>query len=254
MIKTAVLTELAKHGIIVSREEPRRVTPQLRRDDWTAKLYADIRALPIDPAWTIWRNHGILIDYMSIGRLTAYHHAVKLAEDAGVALDEARVLDVGACAGGLLRVIQARFPRAQLSGIDYYQECVDVTRALLPDGDIAQGAIQDLAGMDRTWDVLFCTEVLEHIVDTETPIPSMLAKVAPGGALVVTVPNGRRDTSSAQSSSDGNTYGGHVNFWSEQSWEFYLDRVAPGVRRESGLIPGGDFVDDCLYAVLFQDA
>jgi 2-polyprenyl-3-methyl-5-hydroxy-6-metoxy-1,4-benzoquinol methylase len=44
------------------------------------------------------------------------------------------------------------------------------------------------------YNIIFCTEVLEHIRDTETPIPIMLKLLDDGGSLVLTVPNGAATT------------------------------------------------------------
>ncbi|MCK4934746.1 MAG: methyltransferase domain-containing protein [Simkaniaceae bacterium] len=65
-------------------------------------------------------------------------------------------------------------------------------------------------------DVIFCTEVLEHLQHPESAITHLLTLKKDAGVLILTVPNGRID-SSAQ----------HINFWSPESWKIFLQKSAP---------------------------
>ena len=51
---------------------------------------------------------------------------------------------------------------------------------------------------------------------------------------------------------DGISFGGHVNFWSEESWGFYINRIAGSFRTATGKL-GVHHVDDALFAVIFKN-
>src|SRR6266508_1350835 len=42
--------------------------------------------------------------------------------------------------------------------------------------------------VEQAFDVLFCTEVLEHVSDTYTAIQELARLVKPGGAIIITTP------------------------------------------------------------------
>jgi 2-polyprenyl-3-methyl-5-hydroxy-6-metoxy-1,4-benzoquinol methylase len=94
---------------------------------------------------------------------------------------------------------------------------------------------------------VFCTEVLEHVLPSEESLPRLLRLLRPGGTLVLTVPDGRRDLSPAgHSIADGHSYAGHVNFWGAESWRYYVGRHADGRSFDTGALDNGEK----LYAVI----
>lgn len=100
-----------------------------------------------------------------------------------------RVLDVGCGEGALLREVAAAFPQASLTGVDLSPQVVEQNRARLPGArfealDLAQGPL------DERFDLVLCSEVLEHLDDLADGVAHLAAMVAPGGSLLVTVPTG----------------------------------------------------------------
>ena len=51
------------------------------------------------------------------------------------------------------------------------------------------GSVLELPFPDRSFDVVFCTEVIEHTTDPRLAVAELTRVVAPGGRLVLTVPN-----------------------------------------------------------------
>jgi 2-polyprenyl-3-methyl-5-hydroxy-6-metoxy-1,4-benzoquinol methylase len=252
--KQAVRTRLAKSGLSIIRTEPRTPVTTIRYSEAEVdRLHEDIDALPLNADdWAIWTTPASVKHYLADERINFYHQLISAATENGVELEGKSVLDVGTCSGYLLRVISEQFAPDSITGTDYYEECVRLSAALVPDAKVFQASIDDLKDSDETYDAVFCTEVLEHILDTETQIPALMGLVNAGGALIVTVPNGRYDVTTALSSDDGISFGGHVNFWSEESWAFYIDRIAGSHRYVLGTL-GVHYVDDALFAVIFKD-
>jgi 2-polyprenyl-3-methyl-5-hydroxy-6-metoxy-1,4-benzoquinol methylase len=249
------VARLAKSGYAVSRTEPRNPSTSGTQfsDVEMDTLSADLdKVFSGGQSFGVWSSKGAVMSYLAPARINFYHNIVAAAGKHGVDLAGKRILDVGTCSGYLLRVVQSRYPDAKLAGSDYYQDCVSLSAALTPAATVFQASIDDLRKTSDTYDVVFCTEVLEHIVDTETQIPALLGLLDSGGALMVTVPNGRFDTTPGHTSDDGVSWVGHVNFWSPQSWQFYISRIAGDYRYETGSI-GVHFDGDALYAVIFKD-
>lgn len=254
VLKQAVQTRLAKSGYALIRTEPRHKPQGIR---YTAaeieQLNRDIEALPLNPNdFKIWTSPAAVRSYLKEERINFYHQLVSAVDDLGVELKGKSVLDVGTCSGYLLRIVEKDYPDSAVTGTDYYEECVRLSKALVPNANVFQASIDDLKSSADTYDVIFCTEVLEHVLDTETQIPALLSLINPGGALVVTVPNGTHDFTPALTSEDGVSFGGHVNFWSSHSWEFYINRIVPTHRTKTGTL-GVNFDDDALFAVIFKD-
>jgi|GEM_PF-121131 len=98
------------------------------------------------------------------------------------------VLDVGCGQGSLLWELQAQFPHMKPTGTDLSMKALDLARRRVPEGefhvsDLAQESLED------KFDLVICSEVLEHIPDDQTAIRH-LARMT-GKYLVVSGPQGR---------------------------------------------------------------
>jgi trans-aconitate methyltransferase len=114
-----------------------------------------------------------------------------------VAPSALRILDVGCGQGELLRDLQGRLPAARISGSDLSSRSISDSRARNPTFDLFE---MDVAAPDfaaryqaqrGAFDLVTCCEVLEHIPDHETAARNVASLLAPGGALIVTVPGGK---------------------------------------------------------------
>lgn len=108
-------------------------------------------------------------------RVTTSHFDVLRALPAGTTPVD--VLDVGATDRRHARTLEERFP-----GIEY--RSLDVDRTLPHD-------YHDFADVDRTFDLVTCTEVLEHVAEDVGMdiLRRSAAACRPGGHVLVSVPN-----------------------------------------------------------------
>lgn len=97
------------------------------------------------------------------------------------------VADIGCGPGNSTEVLAARYPGAQVTGMDSSPDMIDAARARLP-----QFAF-DLADIG-TWaagpfDVMLANAVLQWVPDHATLFPYLVGKLAPGGTLAVQMPD-----------------------------------------------------------------
>lgn len=100
--------------------------------------------------------------------------------------DESHVLDVG-CNGGTIPVRLLGNKRCYVRGIDVVPELVEKAKKR---GVFAEvGEAENLSRYDDDeFDVVICTEVLEHLFDPVVAVKEAYRVLKPGGRYIVTVP------------------------------------------------------------------
>ena len=97
-----------------------------------------------------------------------------------------RILEVGVGGGHVL----AKFPGMQRTGIDLSPTMLQRARRRLGgDVELLQGSADQLPFEDATFDVVLCTEVLEHVVEPARVVRELMRVAAPGARVVVSIPN-----------------------------------------------------------------
>lgn len=101
--------------------------------------------------------------------------------------DVRRAADIGCGPGNSTEVLRARYPEAEIVGIDSSPDMIAAARKRLP--DIAF-EVDDIVGWDgANFDVILANAVIQWIPDHETLLPALIAGLAPGGALAVQAPD-----------------------------------------------------------------
>ena len=96
-----------------------------------------------------------------------------------------RVLDVGAATGYLSEALMAQ-------GADVLAVEPDPRSAAIAAGrgvDVRVGTVPEVVGPDERFDCVLAADVLEHVVDGPQFLRELVRHVAPGGSLVLSVPN-----------------------------------------------------------------
>ncbi len=101
-----------------------------------------------------------------------------------------RVLDAGCGAGSLLCLLAQR-GRASLSGLEMSPRlCLRAREALRGRGTICCGNLQEgIPHPDGSFDRVLLTEVVEHLPRPERALREASRVLAPGGRIVLTIPN-----------------------------------------------------------------
>lgn len=107
-----------------------------------------------------------------------------------------RVLEVGCGQGALLKKLSLELPAAVLHGADVSPAALQRARSAC---DQAELFLLDLAAFDfdgeqrdrlGRFDLVICSEVLEHLADDALGLERLTKFLAPGGQLIVSVPGG----------------------------------------------------------------
>jgi SAM-dependent methyltransferase len=97
---------------------------------------------------------------------------------------DARILDAG-CGSGRNMVELAR--RGTVTGVELSQTSVDIARGRGA-GEVIAGSVLDIPLPDDSFDLAVTLDVIEHLEDDLGALRELRRLVAPGGALLVTVP------------------------------------------------------------------
>ena len=102
-----------------------------------------------------------------------------------------RILDCGCGDGSLLAVVARHIPFSELRGMDIAQN-VPIGRAGVPidfrQHDLGTPIPKDLAG---GFDLVLCSEVIEHVADDAAVLRNLYALAALGGTVVLTTQTGQ---------------------------------------------------------------
>ncbi|MFO0568756.1 MAG: methyltransferase domain-containing protein [Polyangiaceae bacterium] len=142
----------------------------------------------------VWKSYG----HLDAASPAAFHRRRLIVELSLRAKPDARtVLDAGCGQGQLLGQLARAFPRASLAGADVSEQSLTDTRKKWPSAELF---LLDLVRPNfeeehrshlAKYDLIVCSEVLEHIPDTVLAAKNLRSLLSPRGAVVVTVPGGK---------------------------------------------------------------
>jgi ubiquinone/menaquinone biosynthesis C-methylase UbiE len=148
-------------------------------------------------------------------------------------LDEARpgekVLDLGCGAGRFVRALQGH--GAHPIGVEIAEAALHRARANAPNTDLRLAEPDEpLPLEDSSVDLVWCSEVLEHVADTAHTLSEIRRVLRTGGRLLVTTPYHGRVRSTAialaRFESHFDPLGQHLRFYTRRSLESTLAAFA----------------------------
>lgn len=99
------------------------------------------------------------------------------------------VLDAGCGEGQLIDFLHASKSSNQYFGADVTQVALDKAHVRCPYAQFKNCDLMDLDFSDETFDVVICTEVLEHIYEYEKVIAQLKRVLKKGGTLIINFPH-----------------------------------------------------------------
>jgi SAM-dependent methyltransferase len=105
-----------------------------------------------------------------------------------------RILEVGSSAGLICCALQAKFPSAEVIGIEPEAEAVSAATATArgqqePRPSFVHGVGERLPFPDGSIDLIVCHQVIEHVQDVERAISEMARVLSQSGAIHLEAPN-----------------------------------------------------------------
>lgn len=174
-------------------------------------------------------------EYLGTERKEFYNSIIIFLKKKNYDLSMKEIADIGCGTGHLLLYISNEFLPLTLTGFEYADSALEIAKKILPSANFHYYNIYEESV--QQFDFVFCTEVLEHLQYPDKALKNLMKMVKPGGVLFLTVPNGRKDT-----------YDGHINFWSPESWDVFLSQDLQGVKIEAGLFGHAD-----LYGIVHNN-
>ena len=124
----------------------------------------------------------------------------------------ANVVDIGCGIGDLLGEVRHRRPGVSVSGLDFSGKAVEGAQRSLPDGAFRQFVIdRQLPYESASFDVVLCTDVLEHLEYPQLVAAELVRICRPGGLVAIVVPDGTLDQ-----------FLGHNWFWNVETFAALL--------------------------------
>lgn len=167
--------------------------------------------------------------YLTEDRIAFYDEVAELLRRR-IAVKGRDVADVGCGTGHLLAKLDEAKSR---TGYDFSKAALDIAREVCPDANFEVHDIYDRPA--GRFDIVCSCETLEHMFHPARALRSLWEMVREDGVLLLTVPNGRRDTTL-----------GHINFWSPESWNVFLHETLEGTQIEDA--PFRD--ETCCFAFI----
>jgi len=190
----------------------------LNQDGWQICIL--LEKLPLDAAQTyplasLSEERGLHMDMLRDGGERSDAHVIRYHWASGYVKSGDRVLDAACGLGYGARVIQHNTRASQIIGVDGSEYAVEYAKKSFPDG---QRRIEYRVGMlpealssfeDGSFDVITSFETLEHVSDPVAVLREFHRLLAPGGRILVSVPNDWSD----ETGEDPNPYHLHVYDW-----------------------------------------
>jgi len=135
-----------------------------------------------------------------------------------------KILDIGVGLGRILQKIKNTFPEKELElyGIDISIDYLSVAKT--KGIEVSCSNIEDLPYKDNFFDIIICTDVLEHVIDLNLSIKEVKRVLKDGGYLFVRVPN--KEDLSQYLANDYPYYFVHLRSFDRYSLELLFTRVA----------------------------
>ncbi|MDJ1182182.1 methyltransferase domain-containing protein [Roseofilum casamattae] len=173
-----------------------------------------------------WYSNSKIMEYHSCKeQFQFYQDVIQLGVSRGLDYDRKTIADVGCGFGQLLLMLGETYSLQWAKGFDFSMSAVKQAQLLnnFANCEFEQNDIYE--GVKQIFDVVFCIEVLEHLLYPKKALDNLLHMISKGGVLIITVPNGRVDT-----------FAGHINFWSPESWDVFICEHVTNCEIETGVM------------------
>ncbi|MDO8658000.1 MAG: class I SAM-dependent methyltransferase [Candidatus Levybacteria bacterium] len=100
------------------------------------------------------------------------------------------MLDVGCASGWLLHQLSKEFPRTKCYGIDIYKKAIDYGKGIYPSIKFKASDAHKIPYENNTFDLVICTEVLEHTEDPKMVLFEIKRVLKNTGIAIIEIDSG----------------------------------------------------------------
>lgn len=107
-----------------------------------------------------------------------------------ISIKPRRVLDIGCGSGSTLKLIKEHFPNAITVGIEAFKEAAENARKVCDEVHCLDlNECQLSSSTLGEYDLIMCSDVLEHLVDPQRTLKELKELLSPNGVLLISLPN-----------------------------------------------------------------
>lgn len=124
-------------------------------------------------------------------------HTKKLAEilkllptDLPAGRQALKILDVGCSSAVLTAQIAKTLPKSKVTGLDSYKKAIEFARKKYPHINFIIADAHKLPFGDKSFDLVICTETLEHVIDPKKALMEMKRVLHPKGRAIISMDSG----------------------------------------------------------------
>lgn len=137
--------------------------------------------MPKDHMEELYNSKNLLVKWFFNKKLSVITKAVPQGK--------LKVLDAGCGEGHLLKHLHEQDSGLELYGVDITPVALEKAREKCPMVRIRYGDVTNLPYEDSEFDVVICTDVLEHIVNYQGALRELQRVLKKDGTLIITFPN-----------------------------------------------------------------
>jgi len=154
----------------------------------------------------VWNCENFIDQYTS-QHMTLYNTIIEFMLNLKVFDSSKSIADIGCGPGNLIGLISQKYPDKTYYVFDFSIGAIEAARRKF---DSVHFQLHDIyEPFEISFDTVICSETLEHLLDPHKALKNLLNATLK--SCILTIPDGRIDN-----------YQGHINFWSEESFESFL--------------------------------
>lgn len=101
-----------------------------------------------------------------------------------------KILDIGCSSAVLTAEVAKALPKSKVTGLDSYKGAIDFARQKYPHIDFVVADAHKLPFAANTFDLVICTETLEHVVYPKKALTEMLRVLKSNGRAIISMDSG----------------------------------------------------------------